>query len=107
MKGAVERLGRLIAARSLVDSSPDRLAGTPVILGTRIPVYDVAASAAAGIPIERIISAYPSIDPEKVELATIFAEAYSPRGHPRSRAKLPKGAVIVSDRRVSRRKKAT
>ena len=107
VKRAVERLARLIAARNLVDSSPERLAGTPVIRGTRIPVYDVAASAAAGIPVERVLSAYPGLDAEKVELATIFAEAYPPRGRPRSRTELPKGAVIVSDRRVSRRKKAT
>ena len=96
-----------IAARSLVDSSPERLAGTPVIRGTRVPVYDVAASVAASIPIERILTAYPGLDLEKVELATLFAEAYPPRGRPRLRAELPRGAVIVSDRRVSRRKKAT
>jgi uncharacterized protein (DUF433 family) len=105
VKGAAERLKRLFAARNLVDTSPERLAGTPVIRGTRVPVYDVAASAAAGIPIERILAAYPGLGPEKVELATIFAEAYPPRGRPRSRTDLPKGAVIVSDRRVSRRKK--
>jgi uncharacterized protein (DUF433 family) len=96
-----------IAARSLVDSSPERLAGTPVIRGTRVPVYDVAASVAASIPIERILSAYPGLDLEKVELATIFAEAYPPQGRPRPRAELPEGSVIVSDRRVSRRKKGS
>jgi uncharacterized protein (DUF433 family) len=106
VKGAFERLGRLIAARSLVASSPERLGGTPVIRGTRIPVYDVAASVSAGIPIERILAAYPALDAERVELATIFAEAYPPRGRPRSGAELPKGAVIVSDRRLPRRKKA-
>jgi hypothetical protein len=45
-------------------------------------------------------------DAEKVELATIFAEAYPPRGRPRSGGELPKGAVIIADRRVPRRKKA-
>ncbi len=91
VKRAVERLARLIAARNLADSSPERLVGMPVIRGTRIPVYDVAASAAAGIPIERILTAYPSLDPEKVELATLFAEAYPPRGRPRARGELPQG----------------
>ncbi len=107
VKGAAERFRRLIAARNLVEVSREILGGTLVIRGTRVPVYDVAASATAGIPIERILSAYPSLDSEEVELARIFAEAYPPRGRPRSRAELPKGAVIVSDRRVSRRKKAT
>jgi uncharacterized protein (DUF433 family) len=96
----------LIAARSLVDSLPERLAGTPVIRGTRVPVYDVAASVAASVPIKRILSAYPGLNLEKIELATLFVEAYPPQGRPRPRAELPKGAVIVSDRRVSRRKKA-
>jgi uncharacterized protein (DUF433 family) len=96
-----------IAVRSLLDSSPERLAGTPLIRGIRVPVYDVAASVAASIPIERILTAYPSLKLEKVELATIFAEAYPPQRRPRSRAELPKGAVIVSERRVSRCKKAT
>jgi uncharacterized protein (DUF433 family) len=105
VKGAIERLGRLIDARSLVASSPELLGGAPVIRDTRIPVYDVAASVTAGIPIERILAAYPALDAEQVELAAIFAEAYPPRGRPRSGAELPKGAVIVSDRRVPRRKK--
>ena len=106
VKGAIERLGQLIAARSLVASSPELLGGMPVIQGTRIPVHDVAASVAAGIPMGRILAAYPDLNAEQVELATIFAEAYPPRGRPRAGAELPKGAVIVSDRRLPRRKKA-
>jgi uncharacterized protein (DUF433 family) len=34
------------------------LRGIPVIRGTRVPVYDVAASVASGIPIDRILSVY-------------------------------------------------
>ena len=107
VKSAAERHGRLIAARDLVESSPELLGGTPVIRGTRVPVHSVAASLAAGIPIERILRAYPSLDREKVELAGIFAEANPPRGRPRVRSELPKGAVIISDRTVPRRKKPT
>jgi hypothetical protein len=78
-----------------------------VIRGTRIPVYDVAASAAAGISTERILAAYPGLDAEKIELAILFAQAYPPRGRPRSgSAEFPVGAVIVSDHRRPRRKKA-
>src|SRR6185437_415995 len=62
--------------------------------------------ASAGIPTERIISDYPALNREKVELAAVFAEANPPRGRPLGRRELPKGAVVVSDRRVSRRKKA-
>jgi len=107
VRGAVERLARLIVARNLVESSPEILGGMPVIRGTRVPVYDVAASVSAGIPVEDILDDYPSLDREKVELAAIFAEANPPRGRPRGRGELPKGAVIISDRRIPRRKKAT
>jgi uncharacterized protein (DUF433 family) len=106
-RGVAERLNRLSAARDLVVSDPDILDGMPVIRGTRIPVYDVAASVKAGIPFERILAAYPSLDRDKVELAALYAEANPARGRPRSSDTLPKGAVIVSDRRVPRRRKAT
>ena len=107
VRGAVERLGELVSARKMVDSSPDVLGGTPVIRGTRIPVYDVAASAAAGISTERILAAYPGLGAAKIELATLFAQAYPPRGRPRAGSgELPTGAVIVSDHRRPRRKKA-
>jgi uncharacterized protein (DUF433 family) len=106
-KRAAERLERLISARNMVNSSPEILSGTPVIQGTRIPVYDVAALVAAGMSVEDILSDYPGLDSEKVELAAIFAEAYPARGRPRSRKELPRGAVIISDSRAPRRKKAS
>ena len=106
VRGAVERFGRLVRARSLVHLSPETLGGTPVIRDTRIPVYDVAASAASGVSTDRILAAYPGLNEEKIELATIFAQAYPPRGRPRTAGgELPIGAVIVSDHRRPRRKK--
>jgi uncharacterized protein (DUF433 family) len=90
----------------MVVTSPDVLSGTPAIRGTRVPVYDVAASVAAGIPIDRVLAAYPSLDADKVDLAVIYAAANPPRGRPRQRAELPESAVVITDRRVSRRRKA-
>lgn len=57
MRGASERLDDLAAAREIV-TSPDVLGGTPVIRGTRAPVYDVAASVGAGHSVERILEAW-------------------------------------------------
>ncbi len=105
VKGTKERMDRLIAARDLVVTDPDILSGTPVIRGTRIPVYDVAASVAAGISNERILAAYPMLNAEKIELAQIYAEANPVRGRPRETSELPKGTVIITDRKVSRRGK--
>jgi len=56
-----ERLERLQAAHEIVVSDPEILSGTPVIRGTRVPVYNVAASVASGISVERILAAYPSL----------------------------------------------
>lgn len=97
-KETSERLERLIAARNLVQSTPEILSGTPVIEGTRVPVHDVGALVAAGVPLNEILSDYyPHLNAEKVALARIYTEAYPVRGRPRSRTELPKGAVIVSD----------
>ncbi|WP_454685497.1 DUF433 domain-containing protein [Ancylobacter moscoviensis] len=106
LKSTSERLSDLEAAREMVVSSPDILSGTPVIRGTRVPVYDVAASVAAGHPLDRILTAYPSLDAGKVRLATIYAEANPLRGRPRASASLPEGSVVITDRRVARLRKA-
>lgn len=101
-----DRLTDLDAARAAVESTPDVLGGTPVLKGTRVPVYDVAASAAAGRSTEEILSAWPSLDADLVRLAAIYAEANPPRGRPRGSAGMPKGAVIVTNKRVPRRRHA-
>ncbi|WP_246722017.1 MULTISPECIES: DUF433 domain-containing protein [unclassified Methylosinus] len=101
-----ERMERLAAAREIVVSDPDVLGGAPVVRGTRVPVHDVAASVAAGLKMDRILTAYPSLDSDKVELAAIYAEANPTRGRPKASDELPKGAAIVADRRVPRSRKA-
>lgn len=101
-----DRLARLERARAMVVSSPEVLSGTPVIRGTRVPVYDVAASVAAGIAMDRILAAYPSLDVDKVELASLYAEATPPRGRPRTKPEFPEGVRVLTDRRVSLRRKA-
>jgi uncharacterized protein (DUF433 family) len=106
VRSVSERLERLLAADKLVSSSPEILSGTPVIKGTRIPVHDVAASVASGMPKNRILAAYPNLDSDKVDLAAIYAKANPARGRPRAAATLPAGAVILTDRRVPRRRKA-
>ena len=101
-----DRLVRLEEARAMVSTSSDILSGTPVVEGTRVPVYDVAASVAAGIPMDRILAGYPSISANQVELAAIYCEANPPRGRPREVRELPKGAKVITDRLVSLRRKA-
>lgn len=96
----------LEAARAMVSSSPDILGGMPVIKGTRIPVYDVAASIAAGHALDEILKAYPALDEGRVGLAQIYADANPLRGRPKPVGELPTGATIIIDRRIPRRRKA-
>ncbi len=97
-KEVEERLERLQAAQDIVVSDPEILSGTPVIRGTRVPVYDVAASVASGIPVERILSAYPSLKRKQVELAALYVEANPQRGRPRQKTSLPPNAKVISRR---------
>jgi uncharacterized protein (DUF433 family) len=79
----IERHHRLTEARKIVVEDTDILGGTPVIKGTRVPVYDVAASAEAGLTTARIKNAYPSLDDNLIELAVLYAKAMPARGRPR------------------------
>ncbi len=106
LRGANKRMRRLEAARDMVVSDPDILGGTPVLRGTRVPVYDVAACVASGSSTEHILDGYPSIDADKIELAAIYAEANPVRGRPRVNEGLPKGAVIIREGWVPRRRKS-
>ena len=88
------RLRRLSEARAMVVEDPEILSGTPVIRGTRIPVYDVAAQVEAGVPPEEIFEMYPRLNAAQVELASIYATAVPQRGRPR-RPSIP-GATLIS-----------
>lgn len=93
---------RLTRAHANVVEDPGILGGTPVIKGTRVPVYDIAASASSGIPRERIKTAWPSLTDEMIELAVLYAKASPPRGRPRQTRKL---APASSSRKIARRRR--
>ena len=95
------RWERLAASREVVVSDPYTLRGMPVLKGTRVPVHDIAASVAAGVPAARLRNAYPGLTSEQIELAVIYAQANPPQGRPR---KAPiAGVKLVSEERVPRR----
>ena len=103
---ADDRSARLAAAREMVVEDTAILGGTPVIRGTRIPVYDVVASLAAGFPRERILAAYPGLDDTMVDLANRLR-----RGQPGARpappllTALPPDATITAERTVPRHRR--
>lgn len=103
---ADDRLAKLDAARAMVAEDADILGGIPVIRGTRIPVHDIAASLAAGLPAERIRSAYPGLHDDTIDLAAIYAAAAPPRGRPRRAVMVPTNAKILSRDTVARHRSA-
>jgi len=99
----IEEHEKLARAREMVQEDAGILGGTPVIRGTRVPVYDVAASAAKGLSSAEIREDYPSLDENKIELAILYARATPQRGRPKGTAKPNKGAT-VSRKTYSRHK---
>jgi uncharacterized protein (DUF433 family) len=93
---------KLARAREAVIEDPGILSGTPVIKGTRVPVYDVAASAAKGLSMSDIKEDYPSLDENKIELAVLYAKATPQRGRPKSSTG-PGKATTVSRKVYARR----
>lgn len=105
LKRVHQKLAELGEARALVVEDPEILGGTPIIRNTRVPVYDVAASVAAGLPMTRILAAYPGLSAEIVNRAAFYATANPPRGRPREHSFPPAGAFVASTRRSPRRKR--
>jgi uncharacterized protein (DUF433 family) len=101
-----ERILKLQMARDMVVSDSEILGGTPVFRGTRVPVYDIAASIAAGVSMNEILEGYPSLKAHQLELATLYAEANPQRGRPRQRPAIPAGATVILTSSKSRLKSA-
>jgi uncharacterized protein (DUF433 family) len=99
-----ERLAKLKSAEAAVMRDEMVMAGTPVVRGTRISPYDLAASVSKGIPKSRILKGYSELSPETLDLAVIWAQANPPRGRPRRILDaLPKGSKVGRRRAVQRR----
>lgn len=103
VRESVSRLEELRQAREMVVEDPHLLGGAPVVRGTRVPVYDIAASLEAGRNAEEILAAYPSLPEGAVQLARVYAMANPLRGRPshRSRSDL---RVLAEGRKPRRRR---
>jgi len=87
------RFKELEEARHMVVEDPEILQGTPVIRGTRIPVYDVASLVDSETPIAELSELYPRLNREQFALASIYAKANPQRGRPKRRP-FPKGTLV-------------
>src|SRR5229473_3046735 len=75
-------LSKLERARRMVVRDAEIRGGEPVIRGTRIPVYLIADLLEQEADEEEILSGYPTLKREILELARLYAMAYPRRGRP-------------------------
>jgi uncharacterized protein (DUF433 family) len=92
------RLQEMKKPREMVIEDPEILSGTPVVRGTRVAAYDIAAAFDSGTPVERLLSSYPSLKEWQIKLASLYARAVPPRGRPR-RKPIPSGVKVFSVKR--------
>ena len=59
-----------------IEINPDIMGGTPVIRGTRVPVYTVLQLIERGQSIEQILDELPYLSREGIEAAVIYARAH-------------------------------
>ncbi|MCY1740712.1 DUF433 domain-containing protein [Ensifer sp. SL37] len=95
LKDTFARFERLESARAIVVVDDKILAGAPILKGTRIPVYIVAAMVSAGVSKAEIVKDYPGLDEEQMELAAIYANANPLIGRPISHPKLPVSVSLI------------
>jgi uncharacterized protein (DUF433 family) len=79
------RLKELARAQAMAVEDPEILSGTPVLRGTRIPIYDVASFVAAHTSTRELKELYPRLSDEQFRLAQLYAEARPLRGRPKRR----------------------
>ena len=77
---------RYIDARErYIVSDENILGGTPIIAGTRIPVYSILARMKEGETLDELCEDNPDIPREAIEAAAIYARSNPLRGRPSGR----------------------
>jgi uncharacterized protein (DUF433 family) len=71
-KGITERLERIRRMHELVTEADDIQAGAPTFAGTRILVRPIAAALREGETPEALLSAYPRLTSEMLEIAELY-----------------------------------
>ena len=61
--------------RDLIVRAPTICGGQPVFRGTRVSLRTVLASLAEGDSVEQILASFPTLKPEHVRAAIVFAAA--------------------------------
>lgn len=67
---------------SIVHSDPEILGGTPVFVGTRVPLRNLIDYLEDHYSVDEFLEQFPSVDRRQVEAALEALEQIAPRAHP-------------------------
>jgi uncharacterized protein (DUF433 family) len=97
-KGIAERLQRIRRMHELIIEADDIQAGGPTFAGTRILVRPIATALKEGEAPEALLSAYPRLTGEMLEIAKLYDQMKPARGRPKviTRGRKPKSVRQVS-----------
>lgn len=87
----VSHFDEMVAVQAWAERNPEILGGMPVVPGTRIPIYDIAASVAAGMPLTQIREGFPTLTDEDIARAVVYAKTNPQRGRRSASVSAPKG----------------
>jgi len=62
------------AAKRVIHSDPEIMSGTPVFVGTRVPVYNLFDYLEAGDSLEKFLKSFPSVSREQAVAALELAK---------------------------------
>ena len=97
----IQDVGRRTAERAkLADRVEFRADGEPVLRGTDIEVYRIAALLAGGMPVEDIETDYPSLSRDGIEAAKAYADAHPKPGRPYPRTTAKRALREAGSRRL-------
>ena len=91
----VTSMAEVAASRSAVTCDPEIRGGEPVVSGTRIPVYMLAELRAQGVDDDVLLSDYPSLTPERLSQALLYAQLHPRAGRPRQSAAPWRGSAPI------------
>ena len=97
-RAALSHLSDLAKAEKAVVIDPGIRGGIPVIRGTRIGVYEVA-DLLKGSSVDDVLEDFPSLTPESIESARLYAKAHPRPGRPR---RMPTPTAREGSREIKR-----
>ncbi len=91
----IKNVMAVLNSREMVVGDPATRGGEPVVRGSRVPVYRLAELQAQGVPTELLLEEHPSLTPESLEGALLYAKLHPRAGRPARAAPWHGGEATV------------